>query len=261
MALVLFSACKPKKAEMPKPKIHGEEVTYSADSITMKGYIAWDEQKQGKRPGILVVHEWWGHNPYARHRADMLAELGYVALAVDMYGNGKVADHPKDAGMFAGEVMKRGPGAAVRFMKAMEVLKSNPNVDTNNIGAIGYCFGGSTVLNMARQGLDLKAVVSFHGGLGTSTPAKKGEVKAKLLVCNGGADKFVPQIDIDGFKKEMDDAGVTYTFKSYDGALHSFSNPDADALGKKFDMAIAYNAAADSASWADMKAFFGENMK
>ncbi|MBL7995580.1 dienelactone hydrolase family protein [bacterium] len=260
-ALVLFSACQPKKAEMPKPRIHGEEVTYSADSVNMKGYVAWDTQKQGKRPGILVVHEWWGHTPYARHRADMLAELGYVALAVDMYGDGKTAEHPKEAGMFAGEVMKRGPGAAARFVKAMEILKANPNVDVNNIGAIGYCFGGSTVLNMARQGLDLKAVVSFHGGLSTSTPAKKGEMKTKVLVCNGAADKFVPQSDIDAFKKEMDDAGVSYTFKSYDGALHGFTNPAADSLAKKFDMAIAYNTVADSASWADMKLFFGEIFK
>ena len=261
MALAVFSACQTKKAETPKSKITGEEVTYSADSVNMKGYIAYDASKQGKRPGVLVVHEWWGHNPYARHRADMLAELGYVALAVDMYGDGKTADHPKDAGMFAGEVMKRGPGATARFMKAMEILKANPNVDGNNIAAIGYCFGGSTVLNMARQGLELKAVASFHGGLGTSTPAKKGEVKAKVLVCNGGADKFIPQSDIDAFKKEMENAGVTYTFKSYEGALHGFSNPAADSLGKKFDMAIAYNAAADSASWADMMTFFGEIFK
>ena len=260
-AFMLFSACQPKKAEAPKSKITGEEVTYSADSVNMKGYLAYDVSKQGKRPGVLVVHEWWGHTPYARHRADMLAELGYVALAVDMYGDGKTADHPKDAGKFAGEVMKRGPGAAARFIKAMEILKANPNVDVNNIAAIGYCFGGSTVLNMARQGLDLKGVVSFHGGLSTGTPAKKGEVKAKVLVCNGGADKFVPQTDIDVFKKEMENAGVTYTFKSYDGAIHGFTNPGADSLGKKFEMAIAYDAAADSASWSDMKAFFGEIFK
>lgn len=260
-AFVFFSACQPKKTETPKTKIAGEEVAYSADSVNMKGYIAWDASKQGKRPGVLVVHEWWGHNPYARHRADMLAELGYVALAVDMYGDGKVADHPKDAGMFAGEVMKRGPGATARFMKAMEILKANPNVDGNNIAAIGYCFGGSTVLNMARQGLDLKGVASFHGGLGTGTPAKKGEVKTKVLVCNGGADKFIPQTDIDAFKKEMEDAGVTYTFKSYEGAIHGFTNPAADSLGKKFEMAIAYNAPADTASWTDMKAFFGELFK
>ncbi|KAB2879254.1 dienelactone hydrolase family protein [bacterium] len=261
MSFFLFISCQPKKTDTSKTKIASEEVTYSADSVNMKGYVAWDASKQGKRPGVLVVHEWWGHNPYARHRAEMLAELGYVALAVDMYGDGKVADHPKDAGMFAGEVMKRGPGATARFMKAMEILKSNPHVDGSNIAAIGYCFGGSTVLNMARQGLDLKAVVSFHGGLSTGTPAKKGEVKAKLLVCNGGADKFVPQTDINAFKKEMDDVGVTYTFKSYEGALHGFTNPAADSLAKKFDMAIAYNAAADSASWADMKVFFGEILK
>ncbi len=260
IALLICVSCG-KKADTPKAKIVGEEVTYSADSVNMKGYIAYDAQKQGKRPGILVVHEWWGHNANTRHKADMLAELGYVALAVDMYGDGKTADHPDDAGKFSGEVMKRGPGAAARFVKAMEILKANPNVDGSKIAAIGYCFGGSTVLNMARQGVDVRGVVSFHGGLGTATPSKKGEVKARVLVCHGAADKFIPQEQIDGFKKEMDAAGVSYTFKAYDGATHSFTNPAADSLGKKFNLPIAYNAAADSSSWSDMKSFFGEIFK
>ncbi len=245
----------------PQVKLAHEDVTYEADSVTMKGYLAWDEAKQGKRPGILVVHEWWGHNAYARKRADMLAELGYVALAVDMYGNGKTADHPQDAMSFVTEVMSRGQGAVDRFTKALEVLKANPNVDATRIGAIGYCFGGSTVLSMARQGLDLKGVVSFHGGLGGLMPAKKGEIKARILVCNGGADEYVTADQIATFKSEMDSAGANYTFKSFDGAVHSFTNPAADSLGKKFDMKVAYNAAADSASWADMKAFFQDVLK
>jgi len=246
---------------VPQVKLAHEELTYEADSVTMKGYLAWDEAKQGKRPGILVVHEWWGHNAYARKRADMLAELGYVAFAVDMYGDGKTADHPKDAMGFVMEVMSRGPGAVERFAKAMEVLKANPNVDGTKVGAIGYCFGGSTVLNMARQGVDLKGVVSFHGGLDGLLPAKKGEVKARVLVCNGAADEYVTADQIAAFKSDMDSAGASYTFKSFDGAVHSFTNPAADSLGKKFDMKIAYNAAADSASWADMKAFFQDVLK
>lgn len=250
-----------KKAGEPMTKLASQEVTYEADSITMKGYLVWDDAKQGKRPGILVVHEWWGHNAYARKRADMLAEMGYVALAVDMYGDGKTAAHPDDAMKFVGEVMSRGPGAMERFTKAMDVLKSNANVDGSKIGAIGYCFGGSTVLNMARQGVDLKGVVSFHGGLGGLPPAKKGNVKAQVLVCNGAADEFVTAEQISAFKADMDSAGAVYTFKNYEGAIHSFTNPGADSLGQKFGMKIGYNAAADSASWADMKAFFGDVLK
>ncbi|MBX7152227.1 dienelactone hydrolase family protein [bacterium] len=258
---VFLAACA-KKADTPmKEKLVSEEVTYSADSVNMKGFLVYDGDQKGKRPGVLVVHEWWGHNDYARKRAKMLAEMGYVALAVDMYGDGKTADHPDDAGKFAGEVMKRGPGAKDRFMKAMEILKANPNCDPDKIAAIGYCFGGSTVLNMARQGVDLKGVVSFHGGLNTETPAKKGEVKSRVLVCTGAADPFIPKEQVDGFKKEMDDAGVNYAVKSYEGAIHSFTNPGSDVMGKKFNLPLGYNAAADTASWNEMKAFFGEIFK
>jgi len=258
---VVLISCGKKPAEVSQKKITGEEVTYSADSVNMKGYLAYDASMQGKRPGVLVVHEWWGHNAYARHRADMLAELGYVALAVDMYGDGKTAAHPDDAGKYVGEVMKRGPGAMARFEKAMETLKANPNVDPTKIAAIGYCFGGSTVLNMARQGEDLKGVVSFHGGLGGLPPAKKGAIKAHVLVCHGAADEFMNQQVVDAFKKEMDDAGASYIFKAYEGAKHSFTNPAADSLGKKFNLPLAYNAAADAASWDEMKSFFGEIFK
>lgn len=241
--------------------IVGEEVTYTADNVTMKGYLAYDANQKGKRPAVLVVHEWWGHNDYARKRATMLAEMGYIALAVDMYGDGKTAAHPQDAGAFATAVMKNAEGAKARFMKAMETLTANPNADADRVAAIGYCFGGATVLNMARQALDLKAVVSFHGSLATSTPATKGSVKGRVLVCHGGADKFVSDQDIVNFKKEMDDAGAKYSFKAYADAVHGFTNPAADSLGKKFGMALAYNAKADEDSWNDMKALFAEALK
>ncbi len=241
--------------------IVGEEVSYAADSVTMKGYLAYDANQKGKRPAVLVVHEWWGHNDYARRRATMLAEMGYIALAVDMYGDGKTADHPNDAGKFATAVMKNAAGAKLRFLKAMETLLANPNADAANVAAIGYCFGGATVLNMARQGVDLKAVVSFHGSLATATPATRGSVKGRLLVCNGAADTFVSEQDIANFKKEMDGAGATYTFKAYADAVHGFTNPAADSLGKKFGMALAFNAKADEESWNDMKALFGEVFK
>lgn len=237
-------------------EVTGKEVTYSADGTTLKGYLATDTAKKGKRPGVLVVHEWWGQNEYARKRARMLAELGYTALALDMYGNGKTADHPEDAGKFAGEVRSNMPVAEDRFNAALKLLKSQPEVDPNEIAAIGYCFGGGVVLEMARRGVDLKGVVSFHGSLGTAEPAQPGEVKAKVLVLNGDADPFTKPEQIAAFKHEMDAAGVDYKFIGYPGARHSFTNPDADIFGKKFNLPLAYNAEADRQSWAEMQKFF-----
>ncbi len=236
-----------------------KEIQYRADKVKMKGYLAYDDAFSGKRPGILVVHEWWGHNAYARKRAEMLASLGYVALAVDMYGDGKQADHPDSAKKFVHEVTEKQGAAQKRFTADMNLLKKQSAVDKNKIGAIGYCFGGSTVLNMARQGMALKGVVSFHGSLATQTPANPGKVKARVLVCHGTDDSFIPAEDIANFKKEMTTAGVHYQFISYEGAKHSFTNPDADTYAEKFDMSIAYNESADKQSWADMRAFFEEN--
>src|ERR1051326_180514 len=241
--------------------IVGKEVAYSADSVTMKGYIAFNDSVQGKRPGILVVHEWWGINDYARKRATMLAGLGYVALAVDMYGDGKSASHPDDAGKFAGEVMKNMPVMRARFMAALELLKKDEHVDPSRIGAIGYCFGGGVVLNMAREGADLKAVVSFHGSLATQHRAQKGTVKARVLVCNGADDKFETADDIKMLKSEMTSAAPDFKFVNYPGAVHAFTNPDATELGKKFKMAIAYNEAADKQSWAEMEDWFKKSFK
>ena len=236
--------------------VQGKEVDYSAEGVTLKGYFAYDDAVEGRRPGILVVHEWWGHNEYARKRARMLAELGYTALAVDMYGDGKQASHPDDAGKFAGEVAQNIPVARARFLAALNFLKNDPTVDADKIAAIGYCFGGGVVLNMARMGVDLKGVVSFHGSLGTENPAQPGAVKAKVLVCHGAADSFVTAQQIEDFKKEMESAGVDYRFIAYEGAVHSFTNPDADRYAKEFGLGVGYNAAADQKSWADMQEFF-----
>ncbi len=233
-----------------------EEVTYSADGVTMKGYLAYDDAVKGKRPGVIVVHEWWGHNEYARKRARMLAELGYTALAVDMYGDGKQANHPNDASKFAGEVMQNLEGAKARFNAALELLKQHKTVDATRTAAIGYCFGGGVVLHMARFGVDLKGVASFHGSYATQTPAEKGKVKAAVLVCHGAADKFATAEQIEGIKKEMQNAGVDFQFNSYEGAEHSFTNPAADEAGKKFELPLAYNKAADEKSWADLQQFF-----
>lgn len=241
--------------------VQGKEVSYSAGGTTMKGWLAYDDAVKGKRPAVLVVHEWWGHNDYARKRAEMLAGLGYVALAVDMYGDGKQANHPDDAGKFAGEVAKNKPLAKVRFKAATRLLRKQRNVDGGRLAAIGYCFGGSVVLHMAREGEALRGVASFHGGLSTDTPAQPGKVRAQVRVFTGADDKMIPPAQVDAFKQEMEHAGVNYKVVSYPGVMHSFTNPDADGYAQKFNMPLAYNAEADKDSWAQLQAFLADVLK
>ena len=236
-------------------------VTYQEGDTKLVGYLAYDDKFKGKRPGVLVVHEWWGHNDYVRERARKLAKLGYVAFALDMYGDGKTAAHPEDAGKFAGQVRSNLPIATARFNAALKQLKASEHTDPNKIAAIGYCFGGGVVLEMARTGLDIAGVVSFHGSLGTSNPAQKDKVKAKVLVLNGEADPFVKPEQITAFKQEMDNAGVSYEFISYPGAKHAFTNPGATALGKKFKLPLEYSPSADKASWKKMQSFFNDIFK
>ena len=242
-------------------RIKGKVVTYKAGNVVLKGYLAFDENIKGKRPGVLVVHEWWGHNEYVRKRARMLAGMGYTALALDMYGNGKQANHPDDAGKFAAEVMKNAAIEEGRFMAALEFLKKQKNVDPERIAAIGYCFGGGVVLHMARLGVDLKGVASFHGSLSTAKPAEAGVIKAKILVLNGDADKFTTPEQIESFKQEMENAGADYQFISYPNAMHSFTNPDADMYAKKFNMPVGYNADADKKSWTELDKFLADIFK
>jgi dienelactone hydrolase len=236
--------------------IKEEPVTYSLDGVNYKGYVAYDADKQGKRPAILVVHEWWGLNDYSRSRAKQLAELGYIAMAVDMYGEGKTGDDPKAAQALATPYYKDPTLSKTRLDAAISKLKTFPQTDPDKMAAIGYCYGGYIVLNAAKLGADLKGVVSFHGDL-SGVPINKDKLKAKILVCHGEADQFVNP-EVTGFKKSMDSAGVDYTFKSYPNATHAFTNPASTENGKKFNMPIAYNAAADEASWNDMKAFFAK---
>ena len=268
-SLLLLAACnnsteEKKETSMKEPKLKTESVTYSPadnkDSLVMDGYIAWDENIEGKRPAVLVVHEWWGMNDYIKRRVRELAGLGYLAMGVDFYGNGKRADNPTDAGNLAGAFYKDPLMAQARFDAALNVIRKNEMADTSKIAAIGYCFGGTQVLNMANLGENLVGVVSFHGGLQVVTP-DKAKLKAQVLVCHGGADPFVPAEQVAQFKKQMDSIGAKYTFKEYAGATHAFSNPDATATGEKFKIPIAYNAAADTASWNDMKAFFNTIFK
>ena len=239
-----------------EPDVRTEEVDYTAGDVTMKGYLAYDANKEGQRPGVLVVHEWWGHNEYARRRARMLAELGYTALAVDMYGDGKTAGHPDEAGAFMTEVVSNMDLGQARFEAAMEVLVNHDTTDPEYLAAIGYCFGGAVVLHMARRGLDLDGVVSFHGALNTEEPADSGTVSARILVLHGADDEFIPQEVVDGFKQEMDDAGAAYEFIAYPGATHSFTNPEADSAAAQFGLPVAYNAEADARSWEAMEYFF-----
>lgn len=236
--------------------IVSKTVDYQIDGESFTGLLAYDDGIEGKRPGVIVVHEWWGANDYAHKRAKDLAKEGYVAFALDMYGSGKVADHPEQAKAFMNATLEKMAVAEKRFAKGKAILQSQQNVDGDKIAAIGYCFGGGIVLHMARQGSDLEGVVSFHGSLGTKTPAKKGDVKAKVRVFNGADDPFVTQEQIAAFKQEMEAAKVDYKLVNYPGAVHSFTNPGADAVGKKFDMPLAYNKKADTDSWQSMLAFF-----
>lgn len=235
--------------------VKGEAVEYKSGGTTFKGYLAYDAAAKGKRPGVLVVHEWWGHNEHARAAARKLAQAGYVALAVDMYGGGKTADHPKDAGAFSGEVRKNMALMKERFGAARAFLAKQASVDTARVAAVGYCFGGSVALEMARQGEDLRAVAAFHAGLATESPAKKGKFKPQVLVLTGAADPMIDAAQVAAFEAEMKAAGVKYKVVSYPGAKHGFTNPDATAKGKQFNIPLAYDADADKKSWAEATAF------
>lgn len=235
--------------------IKTQTIDYTANGTTMKGFLAYDADA-GARPGVLVVHEWWGQDDYIRGRARQLAELGYTAMAVDMYGGGKTADNPGDAGALMNAVLGDMEDGLARFDAARATLAAHDAVDGSRIAAIGYCFGGAVVLHAAKKGLDLAGVVSFHGALGSMHTPGKGEVKARVLVCHGGADEFISDDDIAAFKAEMGAAGADYRFISYDGALHGFSNPHATANGEKYGLPLKYDEAVDRRSWDDMKAFF-----
>ncbi len=241
--------------------IQSEEVSYQSDGVTLKGYLAYDDSSSEKRPGVLVVHEWWGHNEYARKRARMLAEMGYTALAVDMYGDGKTADHPKDAKAFMLEVLEHMDTGKARFLAAKDFLEAHKTVEKGKIAAIGYCFGGGMVLGMARAGVDLAGVASFHGSLGAKAPAKKGEIKAKVRVFTGAKDPMSPSEQVQMFEEEMKAAEADYQVVVYPNAKHSFTNPDADAFGTKFDMPLAYDAEADKDSWSKLQDFLKDLFK
>jgi len=261
-ALVLFSSCKDgAKTEIQKSMgVKEEQVEYSTDTVNMRGFIYYDTMTNNKRPVVLVIHEWWGLNDYSKMRAKELARLGYLAMAIDMYGNGATADNPTDAQKMASPFYSDPVMSKTRFDAAMNKIKSHPMADTTQIAAMGYCFGGGLVINVAKLGEPLKGVVSFHGSL-IGVPANKELLKAKILVCHGAADEFVKMDEVEKFKKQMDSIHATYDVKIYPEATHAFTNPNASAMGRKFALPIAYNAAADTASWKDMKEFFEKLFK
>lgn len=238
--------------------IQAEQIQYEANSVNLNGYIAWDADQKGPRPGVLVVHEWWGQTDYIRLRARMLAELGYTGFAVDMYGNGKTAANPDEAGELMTEVLNNMDEGVARFEAARRALKTHSSADASKTAAMGYCFGGAVVLEMARRGLDLKGVASFHGALSTQTKVEPGSIKAKVLVLHGDDDVLIPQEQVDAFKSEMHNAQADMKFIGYPGALHGFTNPEATANGEKYGLPLAYNEAVDMESWNELKKFLDE---
>lgn len=255
-APILIPLCLACAAQSAGADVQIQPVDYKEGDTTLKGWIAYDDATPAKRPGVIVVHEWWGLNDYTKVRAKMLAEAGYVAFAADMYGDGKVTEHPKEAGEWAGAVAKNKDAAARRFNAAVAELKKSSRVDPEHISAIGYCFGGSMVLGMAMGGADLDAVVSFHAGVPTD-PAT-GKVTASILVCHGAADGFASAEQVQTFQKNLAEAGADWEFISFGSAKHSFTNPGADKRGID---GLAYNEKADKRSWKAMLDFLSEASK
>jgi dienelactone hydrolase len=242
-------------AALARADVKTKTLAYEHGGVSFKGYLAWDDAVQGKRPGVLVVHEWWGLNDYARKRADQLAKLGYVAFACDMYGEGKHTEHPTEAAKFAGEVRKNVKVWQGRAQTALKLLSDQEQVDANKLAAIGYCFGGSTALQLAYTGAPLKAVVTFHAGLPTPDEEQAKAIKAKLLVCHGAADKFVTEESAVKFREALEKAKVDYAMVYLGQATHSFSVKDID---DKNVPGLSYNAEADRRSWQYMRLMFDE---
>jgi dienelactone hydrolase len=240
--------------------IQTEEVNYPSEGRLCKGYVAYDETRKWKLPVVIIVHEWWGLNDYARSRARQIASLGYFAFAADLFGDGKLGRDPDEARALTSRYYAHPENTLKPIEDAIAKAADFQQADISKTAAMGYCFGGYVVVNAAKLGAPLKAVVSFHGRLVGVEP-KKDLLKAKILICQGADDALVPETDQTAFRKSMDSISADYTFISYPGAKHAYSNPEATELGQKFNMPIAYNAAADLASWEDMKLFFQNVLK
>lgn len=253
LALVLLTVSGPLFAAVQTKKI-----AYKDGDVELEGTLAWDDAKSGKRPGVLVVHEWWGLDDYARGRARQLAEMGYVAFALDMYGKGKLTEHPAEAREMATTIRSNQDAWRKRAMAGLEILKKQEHVDSGKLAAIGYCFGGSTCLQLAYAGADLKAVATFHAALPTPTAEEASKIKPKIDVFHGADDKFIMESTIKAFRGALDKADKPYKFVSYAGCVHSFTVPDADKRGIE---GMKYDKHADEDSWKQMKELFAETLK
>ncbi len=240
--------------------IKEEAVTYKDGNTTLKGFLVYDDAKKGKRPGMVVVHEWWGITKHTRAEARRFAEQGYTAFVADMYGDAKSADNPKDASGLMKSLMGDPKAVQSRFNAARARLAKHSSVDAKKIGASGYCMGGTVVLNMARSGAPLAGVAAFHPSLGGYKPGD-AKVKSKVLVLNGADDPFNKPEQIDAFKKDMEAAKVDYKFVNYPGAVHAFTNPEATEKGKQFNIPLAYHAEVDKKSKAEADQFFKAALK
>ena len=238
--------------------IHTETVEYKQGDATLEGFVAYDDALKGTRPGILVVHQWMGLTDYEKHRAEMLAQLGYVAFCADIYGKGIRPQNTSEAGAQAGKYKSDRQLLRARVNAGLEALRQQPLVDPKRIAAIGYCFGGTTVIELARSGADVAGMVSFHGGLDSPTPADGRNIKCKVLVCHGADDPFTKPEDLAAFENEMRDAKVDWQLIKYGGAVHSFTQPMA---GNDNSKGAAYNEKADKRSWEAMKQFLAEIFK
>jgi dienelactone hydrolase len=236
--------------------IHTETLSYTAGGQTLRSLLAIDRGGAPRRPGVVIFGEWWGLNPYLERRARELAGLGYVALAADMYGEARQAADATEAGAMMNALLADMESTGARVRAAVDALKARGEVDPARLGAMGYCLGGALSLHAARLGLDLRGVVSFHGSLGRTHKAKKGEVKAKVLVCHGAADQFVSAEELAGFRQEMADLGVDLKLIAYPEVLHGFTNPEATANGQRFNLPLRYDAEADRQSWNEMTSFW-----
>ena len=253
--IVIISGILVLAAAVVQAEIIAEAVSYAHGNVKLKGHMVYDDAFPGKRPGVLVVHEWWGLNDYARMRAGKLASLGYVAFALDMYGESKVTRHPDQASQWMKEITQNEDAWRSRAMAGLEILRAHPKVDGTRLGAIGYCFGGATVQQLAYSGADLRGVVSFHGSLISPPQTGSDRIKARILICHGSADPFVKEDALQKYLTAMESSALDWQMIIYGGARHSFTNPEADKVGIE---ALKYDAKADHRSWAQMKLFFDE---
>jgi dienelactone hydrolase len=246
--LVLFCVMKTQAA------IHTETVDYKQGDTTLEGFLVYDDSISDKRPGVLVVHQWLGLTDYEKHRAEMLAQLGYVAFCADIYGKDSRPKNVQEAGAEAGKFKSDRQLLRARVNAGLDVLEKNPLVDTNRVAAIGYCFGGTTVIELALSGADIAGVVSFHGGLDAPNPADAKNIKCKVLALAGADDPFQNPNDLAAFENEMRDAKVDWEITFYGGAVHAFTQPNPGFV----NAGAKYNEKADKRSWQAMKDFFAE---